>query len=112
MKFCILLQAWQNGAGRYFSTAVISFSDIYHVNAAHHYVAHLQVWVNDEEVERMARYLRMQLPQFKSRHLKQYSKRPGWHMLRSKPGSEKVHSACVDLHINVAATMPECKRIV
>ena len=65
--------------------------------------------MNDEEVERMATYLRMQLPQFKSRHLKQYSKRPGWHMLRSKPGSEKVNPSFVDRDLNVAATTPDSK---
>lgn len=67
--------------------------------------------MNDEEVERMANYLRMQLPQFKSRHLKQYSKRPGWHMLRSQPGSEKVIPSLVDLHPKVATTMSGSGRV-
>lgn len=49
-----------------------------------------EVWVNDAEVAKLAAHLHLQLPQFKSRHVKQYSRRPGWHMLRSQPGAEKV----------------------
>lgn len=49
-----------------------------------------EVWVSDAEVAKLAAHLHLQLPQFKSRHVKQYSRRPGWHMLRSQPGAEKV----------------------
>ena len=35
----------------------------------------------------MARLLRLQLPRFLERYTKQYSRRPGWRMLRVQPGT-------------------------
>ena len=46
-----------------------------------------EVWANQAECAAIARFLGMSEQHFVARYTKQYSRKPGWRMLRVQPGS-------------------------
>lgn len=47
-----------------------------------------EVWVDSSDVDRMAAKVNLQRHHFLARFTKGYSRRPGWWLLRNKPGTE------------------------